>query len=275
MGHLHAGKMPQQHAVTVQRALGLAGRSGGVDHHGRIVGRGVCGGDFGLRARQERVEAEGRPVRPVRRDDEAGGAGRARLRQSRRVGDQDSRAGIGQTVADGVNAEEDGERHGDRAELVGRHMRDGHVPPLRQHDGDPVAAADARGGQRGRQPVGGLPELAVGQGFDPAVRLGLDHGRPAGLGGGPCVAAGGGDVEARRNAPAEAGDEGVIGCGGRQHDGGEPYRRRPSASMPDALVEEPSNGRCMPRTWSAAGIRLHSSTGPLAHRLEVRFKRDH
>ena len=41
VGHLHAGQVTEEHAVGVQHALRLAGRAGGVDDDGRVVGGGV------------------------------------------------------------------------------------------------------------------------------------------------------------------------------------------------------------------------------------------
>ena len=38
-----AGVVPEQYTMGVERALGLTGCAGRVDHHGRIVGRGVEG----------------------------------------------------------------------------------------------------------------------------------------------------------------------------------------------------------------------------------------
>ena len=43
MRQFGAGQMSEQHAMAVQRALGLAGGARGVDHHRRIVGRGIDG----------------------------------------------------------------------------------------------------------------------------------------------------------------------------------------------------------------------------------------
>ena len=43
MHHLDVGQMAEQHAMGVQRAFGISGRTGGVDDDRGIVGRSLDG----------------------------------------------------------------------------------------------------------------------------------------------------------------------------------------------------------------------------------------
>ncbi|PHJ59674.1 hypothetical protein VF03_34295 [Nostoc linckia z2] len=65
MRHLDARQVAEQDAMAVKGTLGLAGGAGGVDHHGRVVGRRVDGreGARGLLQRAvEALDAVGRAV---------------------------------------------------------------------------------------------------------------------------------------------------------------------------------------------------------------------
>jgi hypothetical protein len=65
------------------------------------------------------------------------------LRKPRRFEEKGPGAGQVQPVGDRIRPELHGQRHGDRAELVDRQMRDRRFEALRQQDRDPVAARDA------------------------------------------------------------------------------------------------------------------------------------
>ena len=122
--HLDAGQVTEQHAMGMQRALRRPGGAGGVDHHRRIVRRGRDRREVGRSARDGLVRDRARP-RPARRST-APARGRqvaadlGELGEPRRVGDDGLRAGVLQPVAQRVDAEQDRERHRDRAELVDR-----------------------------------------------------------------------------------------------------------------------------------------------------------
>jgi len=58
MRQLDPRQMAEQHAMRMQRALGLAGGAGGVDHQRRIVRRSLFRREVGRRARNEFVKAE-------------------------------------------------------------------------------------------------------------------------------------------------------------------------------------------------------------------------
>ena len=70
-------------------------------------------------------------------------------------------AGVLQPVAQRIDAEQDRQRHRDRAELVDRDMAGGGLRRLRQQHRDAVAARDAVRGERVGEPVRGLAQPAV------------------------------------------------------------------------------------------------------------------
>jgi len=53
---LHAGQMPEQHAMRMERALRLSGRAGGIDDQRRIFGSGIRGRECVTGAFQYRPE---------------------------------------------------------------------------------------------------------------------------------------------------------------------------------------------------------------------------
>ena len=149
----HARQVPRQHPVAVQRALGRAGGAGGVDEQGRVVG-----------PRIDRLEAVGGPldhVPEVLRDHgrERRQVERGNLPAAFRVGDERLRAGMAEPVGQRFLAEKREERQRHRAELVGGEMGKPGLDALPQQHRHPVAAPDARGGERVGQPAGEPREL--------------------------------------------------------------------------------------------------------------------
>ena len=215
MRQLDARQVPEQDAMGMQRALRLAGGAGGVDHHRRIVGRGIDRREIGRGARQQIGKAI------VDRHD----AGKFRhlaahaveLGEPLRVGDERLGAGILQAVGQRIGAEQDGDRQRDGAELVDRDMRGGDFRHLRQHDGDAVAARDAMRAQHIGEPVGGVAQGAVADRVLPPVGMDMQDGEPVRLVHRPAVADIDADIVARRDIPAELAIDFVVIVETRQH----------------------------------------------------------
>ena len=215
MRQLDAGKMTEQNAMGVQRALGLAGGAGGVDHHRRIVGGGIDRREIRRGARQQIRKAV------VDRND-AGelrhlSANAVELGEALRVGDERLGAGILQAIAQRIRAEQHRDRQRDRAELVDRDMGGGDFRRLRQHDGDAVAARNAVRAQHVGEPVRHLAQGAVADGVLAAVGAHMQDGEPAGLLRRPAVADIDADIVTRRHLPAELAIDVVVGFKARQH----------------------------------------------------------
>jgi hypothetical protein len=166
VGHLHAGQVAEQHAVAVQRALGRAGRAGGEDHHRRIVGTGILG--VNSDAHRPRAGGNRRPrPRPVDGDQQFEQRQPRRqpghLRKPGRIRDHGLGARRVQPVFQRFDAEEQRQRHRDRAELVDRHMGDGRLEGLRQEQRHPVAAHNALRSQRVGEGIGAGSQFAIGE----------------------------------------------------------------------------------------------------------------
>ncbi len=212
--------MPEEHPVGVQRPLGGAGGAGGVDHQGRVVGPRVEGGkaSWGLGHEFGGADRLARGTVDADHEVEIGQVGpdRRELGETRRVGDEHPRARIREAVAQGVRAEQAGERQGDAPELVGRRVGDHHGGGLGQQHADPVAGGDATGAQGRGEPVGLRAQLPEGRLRDgPAEDL-LDR-DAVGFTQTPTVADIHADIVSVGNVPSEAGDEPGIVDGRTQH----------------------------------------------------------
>ena len=156
--------MADQNAMRVQRALGLAGGAGGVDHHRRIVGGGIDRREFRRRPRQQIGKAAGAIAFAVDRQHASEfrrlAANPVELGEALRVGEQRLGAGILQAVEQRIGPEQHRDRQRDRAELVDRDMGGGDFRRLRQHDGDAVAALNAMRAQHIGEPVGGVAQAS-------------------------------------------------------------------------------------------------------------------
>ena len=180
--HLDTRHVAEQHAMRVQRALGLAGGAGGEDHQRGIVRRGVGRRELVGRARDRLVQAERALARSVDREHQRKlrqrGARLGQLRQPLRVGDDGLHAGVLQPVGQRIDAEQNRQRHRDRAHLVDRDMPGGRLRRLRQQHRDAVAARDAVRGERVGEPVRGLAQPAERDLFGPAVRAHVQDREP-------------------------------------------------------------------------------------------------
>jgi hypothetical protein len=67
--HLHAGQVPEQNAVGVQRAFGVSRRAGRIDDDCRIFGRRIDGREGVRGPRTVAVEIDGAGTLPVNRED--------------------------------------------------------------------------------------------------------------------------------------------------------------------------------------------------------------
>ncbi len=158
----------QQHAMGMQRALGLAGRARGVDQQGRILGQGVDRGEaVGRRAQQAVPVEEGAAVGATAdRDDglemrQAIAHGQ-HLGQLAHVGDHGRGLGVGQAIFQRLLAEQREQRQHHGAHAIGRDVADRELGALAQEHADAVALADALGGQRVGEPRAGGEQLAEG-----------------------------------------------------------------------------------------------------------------
>ena len=188
-------------AVRVDDPLREPGRAGRVVELGRVVGRGVDA-DVLCRGAEQRLIVEHERVRrpgPV----EAGGV--------RGVGDEEPGARVREPVLDPVVAVEDGHRQQDRAELPGAEEDRGRLGRRRQHDGDPVTALDAAGGERVGRPVRQILQLSPRQLAGGAVVALPDHRRLVAR---VLVADVGGDVVALRHHPAVGGADLLVARAG-------------------------------------------------------------
>ena len=92
-----------------------------------------------------------------------------------RVGDQRRRAEILEPIRDRLDAEQHRQRQCDGAELVDRDMAGSDRRPLRQQDGDAVAALDTAAGERIGEPVRGCPQGTIADLFDDAVASDIEN----------------------------------------------------------------------------------------------------
>ena len=206
--------------MPVQRALRLAGGAGGVDHQRRIVRRGVGRREIGGGARDRLGEAERAIGGPVGREHEQLrdlATDLVELGEPLRVGDDGLHARIRQSVAQRIDAKENGKRHGDRAKLVDRDVPDRRLRRLRQQHRDAIAARNAVRRQRVGEPVGLLAQPAEADLFGPAVGADVEDREPVRIGLGPLVADIDADVVARKLRPAEFAVQLVVVADVRQH----------------------------------------------------------
>ena len=211
---LDAGHVAEQHAMAVQRALGIAGGARGVDHHRRIVGAGIDRRELRRRARQRFGEIESALTHAVDRQ-HAGklghlGAHLVELGEPGCISQHRPGAGILQAIGERIRTEQDGDGQRHRAELVDRDVRDGDFRRLRHEDGDAVAARDAVGGQHIGEPIGGLAQVSEADLVVPAVGPHMQNGEPARIGRRPAVADVDADIEPRRRRPAEGAIDGIV-----------------------------------------------------------------
>ena len=208
------GRCPEQHPMRVQRALGRPGGARGIDHQRGILGRGVDRREVGGRARQLAVKIFCAGCQPVDREHQFepghGVARLAELGEPLRVGDQRPRAGILQPIRDRLDPEQHCERQRNGAELVNGDVARGDGRPLRQEDGDAVAAGDAARGEHVGEPVRGLAQRAVAHLLHGAIGGHVEDGGAAGLALRPPVAHVDADIVARRQLPAERAVERVV-----------------------------------------------------------------
>ena len=102
-----------------------------------------------------------------------------------------------------VVTEKQRERHGDRAELVDRRMRNRHVRRLRRQDADAVATRNSARAKRVGEAIRLFGQIAESDGADDAVRPQIEDRRTLGRMLRPFVRDIDADVVARRNVPAE------------------------------------------------------------------------
>ncbi len=122
----------------------------------------------------------------------------------RRAGDDEGGgAGIGKAVLQGLDPEQQAERHRDGAELVDGDMGRGGLERLRQHQSHPVPLPDPASAEQIGDAVGHPVERAVGDGEGPAAGVDKDDRDPVGLGGCPTLANGARDIEVLRDRPGE------------------------------------------------------------------------
>ena len=243
--------MAGEHPVTVQRALGLARGAGGVDHHRRIVRPGRCGLEGTRPLRHQRVEAQGAGRRAVRRHDQPQRAelvaDLAQLGKPGRIGDHRRRAAVGEPVAQRVDTEEICERHRDGAQLVDGKMAEQRLRRLRQQQCHPLAAGDPLRLQRIGEPGGRLVEPAIGPALDAAVLAKMQQRLALGRAGGKGAAGDVGDVVARRDPPAESGNECLVAVGALQHRSSRLRAARPARQAP--ATSRPCDGTRAHRPW--------------------------
>ncbi len=207
--------------MPVQRALRLARRAGGEDHQRGIVRRGVDRREIAGCARDRLGETQRALARPVDRQDERERrqliANLAQLGEPLRIGDDRLHAGIPQPVAQRIDAEQDRERHRDRAELVDRDVSGGGFRCLRQQHRDAIAARDPVGDKRIGEAVRGFAQPTEGDRLVRAVRAHVEDREPVGLACRPFVADVDADVVAVELRPAEFRVELVVIVDGRKH----------------------------------------------------------
>ena len=280
MRQLDAGQVADQHAMRVQRAFGLAGGAGGVDHHRRIVGGGIDGRELRRRPRQQFGKAAGAVAFAVDRQHAVKirhfAANAVELGEPLRVGQQRPGAGILQAIGQRIRAEQHGDRQGDGAELVDRDMRGRHFRRLRQHDGDAVAALDALRAQHVGETIGGFAQGAEADGLFAPVRMHMQDGEPRGIGVCPAVADIDADIVARRHLPAELAIDVVVIVEMRQHRHGPQTsqrcarsRARLSFSLSDSIFKQPTLRRpysLRPRAGRLSLFRPRKAEG-MEHRV--------
>ena len=141
MRELEPGQVAGEDPVAVERALGRPRRAGRVDEERRRLRRRRGRLERGRRGREQPVE--------VAVDVDQGAVEAERLHPLQRLAlaEHDPRLRVAQPDVECVRAERGAERHGDRAELVGRDVRDRGLGALREHDRDAVAGHGAGRGQ--------------------------------------------------------------------------------------------------------------------------------
>ena len=202
-GHGRGDQLVQHAGVGDDHALGVAGRTGGIEH-GRRVGRPDGGGPAGdlIRAGGQPRGAERREVRPaqveipgraggrVPHDDllQAGQAGQHRLPPGqlvRAVEHGDPRVAVGGHVADLLGGQRGVDRHRHSAGMQGAQVGEHVLDPVRHHQRHPLARLQAERGEPGRErqrllmglpPGDGLPRAAVPVGVRGQVAEGLRRG---------------------------------------------------------------------------------------------------
>ncbi|KAG1544180.1 hypothetical protein G6F50_013904 [Rhizopus delemar] len=213
--------MPQQDAMRVQRALGLARGARRIDDDGGVVcrgaNRGVVVGLGGQRRMERHRAALAFAINAI--DDlkvRQAGADFKQLAAALGVGPQRRRAAVGQPVLDGVHAEQREQRHRHRAHLVDGDVRHRGLGRLRQIHRHAVAAPHPVALQAVREAVGLRLDVVEGIARLRAVALFVDQ-RHAPAAVGPFVAGVDADIEVRRHLPLELGHKLLVGFGSGQH----------------------------------------------------------
>ena len=205
----------------MQRAFGVAGGPRGIDQHRRIVRPRIGGVErVGPPVQRAVVILQHQPRKPLRR---ALGQTLAQhqpqigqvahdLRQyvqAGRIGDQRRRAGIAQTMAQRLGAEQRGQGQRHAAHAPGGDMGGRGLHRLLQHDADAgsgrTCLQPAHGHQRMRQPRRLAAQIAIAVLKGPTVLVDLQNGCARGVAVAPVVADRDAHVQPRGHLPAKAG----------------------------------------------------------------------
>ena len=219
---LHRRDAAQHHAMSMQRALGLARRAGGVDQQRRILGRGVDRGEaVGGGGQQAIPIEEGAAVRAGADHDDGPEVWQAithrqDLGQVGHIGDDGGGLGIGEPEFDRFLAEQREERQHDRAHAVAGEMAEREFRALAQENGHAVALRDPTRAERVGEPRAGDEQLAEGPVADAAIGIFDDHRQRVGR---MAFADRATDVEPLRPWPAELLHGVVVGETAGDHTG--------------------------------------------------------
>ena len=206
MHHLDIGEMAEQHAMRMQRALGISGRARGIDDDGGIVARGVDHGEVVGRLLDLAPErfcaaacvADHIDILQVRQPI----ANFRQLLKTAFVGDDGLGAGVLKAELQRVLAEQREQRHRDETGTERGQMRDRQFQRLRQEHRDAIAAHQSVGLQHIGEAAAVAAQLVERRPLRRAVLVDIDQCEAAGTVG-IAVAAGLRDVEPRRDVPAE------------------------------------------------------------------------
>ena len=219
--HLDIGEMAEQHAMRMQRALGISGRARGIDDDGGIVARGVDHGEVVGRLLDLAPErfcaaacvADHIDILQVRQPI----ANFRQLLKTAFVGDDGLGAGVLKAELQRVLAEQREQRHRDETGTERGQMRDRQFQRLRQEHRDAIAAHQSVGLQHIGEAAAVAAQLVERRPLRRAVLVDIDQCEAAGAVG-IAVAAGLRDVEPRRDVPAKIAIEFFVRVGLGEHD---------------------------------------------------------
>ena len=205
----------RQQPVTVQRPLGRAGGTRGVnDQRGVVVAR-FRNIEMPALACEALVEVD--RVRVIGATDHDDGfelgqplANLEHLGQVFAVGNHDPTAAAVQAILDRHRPEQGQQRHQYRTGLINRDVRDQRFRPVRQEHRHTVAALDAEASQRVGETVGSVAELPIAPALFMPVAIDMNQ-RGAILVAGPLVTDLGSDIEFFVNLPVEIPVDFVVG----------------------------------------------------------------